>query len=72
MSERNGRSADRDRDRDGDRAESAPAPSAAPDPRRFRTSFSEFTDEYGSVAVVDAPDERDAWLLSSHYVPIER
>lgn len=43
-----------------------------PNPARFDTVFAEFTDEHGSVAVIDVPAERDAWLLSSYYVPIER
>ncbi|MFC4356389.1 hypothetical protein ACFO0N_00330 [Halobium salinum] len=42
------------------------------DDDQLRPVFAEFTDQHGSIAVIDVPSEREMWLLSSCYVPVER
>ncbi|MFC6731774.1 MULTISPECIES: hypothetical protein [unclassified Haladaptatus] len=34
--------------------------------------YTEYEDEFRSVAVIEDPELLDAWLLSTHYVPIEQ
>lgn len=34
--------------------------------------YTEYEDEFRSVAVIEDPSMTDAWLLSTHYVPLEQ
>ncbi|MFC6725066.1 hypothetical protein ACFQE1_11925 [Halobium palmae] len=44
-----------------------------PSPDRFDAQFSEYSDDDGNtVAIVEEPKRREAWLLSTRSVPIER
>lgn len=36
------------------------------------TKLTEYEDEHGTVALLEDPTRPNAWLLSTHFVPVER